>query len=164
MTIHVRSGFTFIETLLYIALIGVIMPAVIMLAYSAFSVRSEVRASAVLNENIRFALSRLNATVGEATGITTPSGGTTSSTLILTMATSTMNPTTFNLSGGALTMQQGTGTATTITSSEITISNLTFTRVSSTAPIIQTVFTGKLSNAVSTFPSITVTTTASVRR
>ncbi len=164
MTIHHRHGFTLVETLIYLVLIGIIMPSVLYMTYTAFTVRSEVRAMAILNENVRFATNRINTLVHTASSITSPTVTSASSTLTLSMTTASEDPTRIYLSNGVLTLKQGASPATALTSSEVAFSQFALTRVSSTIPMIQIVLTGGLRNAINTFPTLTVTTTASVRR
>lgn len=160
-----RPGFTLIETLIYTAFVGLIMVAMTMLAYTAFTVRSKVRASLILQENMRFAAYRVTALVTEASAIATPAAGASTSTLVLTMPTAWQNPTSVTLASGTLFLTQGaTGTAQALTSDEVTISALSFARVSSTIDSVRMAATGKLRNASAAYASFSVTTTASVRR
>lgn len=161
---HHRSGFTLIETLLYTLFIGMIMTSMTLLAYTAFTIRSNVRASAIVEENARFATERIRALVNEATGITTPIISMASSTLILSMASSTVNPTTIQLTNGTITLTQGTGTAMALSSNEVSFSNLLFTRVSTTPAMVRIVTTGGMRGAAPSYTTLTVTTTAAVRR
>lgn len=157
-------GLTLIEVLLYAVLVGMTMTALVLLATTAFKVRSEIRAQIILDDEMRFASGRILSAVHEATGITAPAIGVTSSTLTLSMASSTQDPTTITLSGGIITLAQGTGTAVALTSSELNVSTLSFSRVSSTVAMVRLVMTGALRNATSEYGSLTVTTTAAVRR
>ena len=160
-----RPGFTLIETLIYTAFDGMIMTTMVLLASTAFTVRSKLRASIVLEQNVRFAVTRITTVISEASGITTPALGTSSSTLVLTTSATSTNPTTIRNTGGIITITQGaTGTALTLNSNEVSFSNLSFTRVSSTAAMVRIVASGGLRNAAASYATITVTTTAAVRR
>ncbi len=160
-----RPGFTLIETLIYTAFVGMIMTTMVLLASTAFTVRSKLRASIVLEQNVRFAVTRITTVISEASGITTPALGTSSSTLVLTTSATSTNPTTIRNTGGIITITQGaTGTALTLNSNEVSFSNLSFTRVSSTAAMVRIVASGGLRNAAASYATITVTTTAAVRR
>jgi Tfp pilus assembly protein PilW len=159
-----QRGFTLIEVLLYTMIAGAILLAAVRLATTALTIRSKVRSTLVLEENVRFASGRITNLVLEATGITTPVIGTPSSTLALTTSVVTTTPSTFRLTNGALTLAQGTGTAMAITSNEVKVTRLLFTRVSSTTPIVRIELTATLTNASVSFPSLSVTTTADVRK
>lgn len=157
-------AFSLLEVLLYSAFVGVILTSVILLATMTFTSRSKVRSALIVKQNMRVALTQIAFSVGEATGITSPAVGVTSSTLVLAMASSTRNPTTFTLTNGTITMSQGTGTALALLSDEVSLSGFTFTRVSSTTPTVRIVASGGLRGAAQNFPTLTVTTTAAVRR
>ena len=57
-----------------------------------------------------------------------------SSTLNLQMASSTINPTIFDLNSGAIRIKEGTGSATDITPSAVYVTDLSFTHVINPAP------------------------------
>lgn len=163
--IHHRSGSTLIETLIYTAFVGMIMGSMVLLASTALTVRSKLRASIVLEQNVRFAVTRITSVVSEASGITSPALGASGNTLILTTAATSTNPTTIGNTGGTITITQGaSGTAQALVSNEVSFSNLSFTRVSSTAAMVRIIAAGGLRNAAASYATITVTTTAAVRR
>lgn len=161
---HRRPGFTLIETILYVAFTAMILTSVVLLVTTALNVRSRVRASVILEENMRFASGRIRSLVSEATGITTPAAGTVSSTLVLVTASTTTNPTTIRLAGGVITLTQGAGAAMALTSNEVAISALTFARLAGIVSSTRIVVTGGLRNASAAYPTMTVTTTASIPR
>jgi len=163
---HPRA-FTLIEMLVYTALVASIMTAVVLLTVAMLNTRGQARGELVLNENMEYLLYRLGYQIHEATGITTPSGtGSSSSTLILTMASSTLNPTTIRLTNGTATLAQGaSATAYVLTSSEIEITALTFTRASGTPASVKIDVAGRVRNATSTYQtSVTLSSFATVRR
>lgn len=159
-----RPGFTLVEVLIYAALVGMVMVSVVLLASTAFTVRSRVRSALILEENIRFASGRIVSLVTGASGMTFPTIGTTSSTLVMTMTSPSQSPTTISLSNGTIMLAQGSSTALALTSSEVAISNLSINRVSSTAPFVRILISGGLRNPPPQSPTLTVTTTAAVRR
>lgn len=160
-----RPGLTLIEVLIYTAFVGMIMVSMALLASTAFTVRGKLRDALVLEQNIRSSLNRISFLVSEASGITTPPLGSASGILVLTMPTGAQSPTTITTTSGTIMLTQGaTGTAQALTSNEVSISTLTLTRVSSTNPVVRIVVTGGMRNAASTYETLTVTTTASVRR
>lgn len=164
MFLHREKGFTLIEAVLYTACVSILMTGTLLLTSTALTMRSKLRASVILEENLRFTLQRVNSLVSGASAITSPALSTTGTTLTLTMPTPAENPTTISLNAGSLTLTQGSAPTSTLISNEIVVSRLMFTRVSSTTPTIRTVFTAGLRNATVSYPSITVTTTDSVRR
>lgn len=159
-----RPGFTLVETLLYTAFVGMIMTSMTLLAYTTFSVRGKLRTALILEQNMRFAVGRVTTLVNEASGITSPTLGATSGTLILATTATSTNPTTITSVGGIIYLTQGaTGTVEALTSNEISISSFSFTRVSSTSPMVRFVLSGGLRNASTSYGALTVTTTAAVR-
>lgn len=164
MTIHRRSGFTLIEVLMFTAFVSILMTGATFLMASALTVRSHVRAAHILEENLRFAMNRIRSLEESGSGVLMPSISTTGAALTLVMPTAAENPTTINLADGTLFLTQGSVPAAALTSREILISNLTFLHVSSTPPMVRTVLTAGLRNATVSFPSMTVTSTGSLRR
>ncbi len=158
------SGFSLLEVLLYAAFVGIILTSVILLATMAFTARSKVRTELVLKQNVRYALAQIALSVADATGITSPAIGVTSSTLVLGTSVTSTNPTTFTLTNGTITMSQGTGTALALLSNEVSLSNFTFTRVSSTTPTVRIVVSGGILGAAPNYPTMVVTSTAAIRR
>lgn len=162
---HRRPGFTLIEVLIYTVFVGMIMIAMTLLANTTFTVRSKLRASLILEQNVRVAVSRIVSLVNAASDISVPSLGGSGGTLVLTMPVTTQNPTTITSIDGTIIITQGAaGTAQTLTSNEIVISTLLFARVSSTTPMVRMVVLGGTRNASASYGVITTTTTAAVRR
>jgi hypothetical protein len=159
-----QRGFTLIEVLMYTLIAGGVMLAGVALATTALRIRTSIRSTLILEENMRFASGRITNLVLEATGITTPVAGSPSSTLILTMPVPSLSPTIITLNGGVVSIAQGTGASNSLMSAEIKATRLTFTRVSSTTPIVQIELAATLANADATFPWLEVTTTADVRK
>lgn len=164
MRTHQR-GFSLLEVLIYTAFIGTIMVSMTLVANAAFTMRSKLRAALILEQNLRFAVGRVTALVTEASGMTTPALGATSGTLVLVMTTTSTNPTTVtNIDGIVYVTQGATGTAQALTSNEVSMTTLSFTRVSSTSAVVRIVASGGPRNAASSYGTLTVTTTAAVRR
>ena len=163
--LHHRPGFTLVETLIYTAFVGMIMTSMTLLVSATFTMRSKLRATVILDQNVRFAALRINALVNEAGGMSAPSLASSSGTLVLTMTATSTNPTTIKNSGGIITVTQGAGgSAQALTSDEVSFSNLTFTRVSSTSAMVRMVMTASPRGSPSSYGTLTVTTTAAIRR
>lgn len=159
-----RKGFTLIEILIYTALLGMIMGAAILITKSSLEARAKNRSALILNENMHFAITRLEARVHAAIDITAPASGSANS-LTLSMTDSSKNPTVFNLSGGVLKITESSGNATALTSDEIEITNLTFTRLTGTPTAVRIQLDGRLRNAVGVYQStLSLTDTAVIRR
>ncbi|MBI4133382.1 prepilin-type N-terminal cleavage/methylation domain-containing protein [Candidatus Uhrbacteria bacterium] len=159
-----RRGFTLIEVLIYMAILGVMLLNIVELTSGTFDLRGRARASLTIEENLRFVLSRVVARIYDADGITAPATGTTS-TLTLDMLDATENPTTITLSNGAVLLTEGTNAAIPLTSDEVTVTTLSFTRLSGTPPGVRIDITGELAAAAGVYQSVlSLSTTAVIRR
>ncbi len=164
MRMRPAPGFTLIEILIYTAAVAVVMVGVTLLATAALSVRSQVRASIILEENYRFATNRMVSLINGAVGITEPLTGFTGQEIILIMREPAVNPTVINTQDGVVFVRQGAGQPVALTSEEVDIDSLQFIRASSTIPMVRVVMSGALRDAHPSYPSLTVTTTAVVRQ
>ena len=160
---HRRDGFSLVEMLLYTLFVAILMTSMVLLAYTVFTYQSKVRSMLMVDQDLRFAMQRIQSYIQSANGITTPTVGASSSTLVLSMTTSTLNPTTISLAGGIVSVTQGTSTAQGLTPSETTVSSLSFSRVSTTSAIIRVVLTGSVGSGTGS-QTLTVTSTVSVPR
>ena len=105
----IRRGFSIIETILYVAILIMIMGT--MLGFLVNLVRRESKVTMVLevNQNARFAIEKMNAIIRNSKDATAPTdGGGSGSTLSLTMPDAGVSPTVFAVTNGVLTMKQGT--------------------------------------------------------
>ncbi len=159
-----KSGFTLLEVLIYTAMVGIIMMGVIMLSAIALEVRGKVRASIILQQNYRFALSRITTVVNQADDITSPVEGTSSTELILEMSEPALNPTIINSQNGVLYVKEGISDPIPLTSKEIDIQSFVVLRAGTTLPMVKIVTYGRLRNADTSYPDLTVTTTAVIRK
>ena len=159
-----RNGFTIFEVLLYTAFVAMILSSVTILVSAALSSQSKLRSSLILKTNVRYALLQIQSAVGEAKSITTPASGVTSSTIVLTTASSTQTSFTFPAASGTLMMAQGTSTALQLLSNEVQITNFAVTRLSSASSTLSISLSAKLRGASASYPTVSVTTTAAIRR
>jgi type II secretory pathway pseudopilin PulG len=157
-------GFSLLEVVIYTAMVGVIMLGVITLAYVTLDVRGKVRASIILQENYRFALNRATMIVNQAEDITFPLNGATGTELILAMKEPALDPTIINTQDGVVYLQQGLGQPAALTSVEVDVQNFSIERASTTAPMVRIVISGRLRDSHSSYPDLTVTSTAVVRK
>ena len=130
-----RQGFTLIEMVLYIAIVSIFLGGVVRLAWG--SVYGRVKASVMQNVNYaaRFAGKRMMYEIRNASGITSVSAN----SLCLSSADAARNPTKIYLSGGAIRIGWGGGVASCatttndvlLTGTNVTVSNLVFTNLTS---------------------------------
>jgi hypothetical protein len=94
--------------------------------------RAKAEARILVQGNARFALERMSQDIREAKGINAGASvfGSNPGALSLQMPDASKDPTVFDLSGGLLRVKVGAGSATALTSSKVSVSNLVFTDLS----------------------------------
>ena len=124
------KGFTLIEFLLYFGLLAMVMAAVTIFTVDVIKTRNKSRIVAEVEQNARFGLSRILRSVRTATQLNV--GASTfdadAGVLSLKMATGAVDPTVFDLSGGVLRIKEGAGAATALTTDEVVVTKLRFSR------------------------------------
>ena len=126
----IRRGFSIIETILYVAILIMIMGTMVIFLVNVVRRESKVTMVLEVNQNARFAIEKINSIIRNSKDATVPTdGGGSGSTLSLTMPNAAVSPTVFTVTNGVLTMQQGAAAAVPITSSAVKVSNLTFTNL-----------------------------------
>lgn len=129
-----RRGFSLLELLIYIAILSGIL-VLISQAFLSFNrgkglgeARSEV------NSNLRFAIEKIASDVRSASLVSTPAtSGASSNTLVMTVSGSTI---TYDVLAGQLRRQVDVLAPEPITSSTVTITNATFTRLENTNTVL----------------------------
>lgn len=128
------KGFTLIEMILYIAIVSILLTGLVYFTWDLIYGRVKSYTEQEVNQNIRFASSRIVYELKSAQAINTPSTGT-SNTLSLSMSDSARNPTVFDIVGGRLRIGYGnTGNCPVsnpcyLTSNKVSVSNLNFTNL-----------------------------------
>jgi type II secretory pathway pseudopilin PulG len=127
-----QHGFTLVEFMVYTALAGLVFGLMLGVYLNVFNVYAKSYVAAEVNQNARFAMDVMAGRIRNAESINSPSAGSTSSSLSLEMATSALDPTVFDLSSGVLRIKEGASATVDLTSSEVTVSALTFSNLSYT--------------------------------
>jgi len=125
-----NSGFTLLEFLLYIAIIGVTVVAAGAILFNILFAKAKLSALDEVNHNGRFAMEKIADAVRNAEAINAPAPQAASGSLSLQMADGSLDPTVFSLSGGAMTIAEGVGAPAAITTGDVTVSDAVFTNVS----------------------------------
>ena len=125
---NTQKGFTLIEVLIYIAIIGMIIQGFITFILSIAGTNSKIYVMQEVQANTRIALDIMSQKIRAADDIITPSENNSTSTLVLDMPDSDPNLT-FNSMDGILYMIEGVASSTPITSNKVRISNLIFTNL-----------------------------------
>lgn len=152
MTINNKQGFTLIEMLLYVALSGVILLAVSLFFSLSLSARAKAQSIAEVEQQGAIAMKTMTQIIRNASAVSSPSAGATSSALTITVPTGAKSPTIFDASSGVLRVQEGVGSAVSLTDRRVIISNLVFSNLTGGAPhgAVRIQFTLSRINASST--------------
>ena len=123
---RVTAGFTLIEVLLYIVLVATVITAAGVLVQLLLTYREKQRAMAEVEEQGLRVMQLVTESVSDAPAITTPTAGSGSS-LVVTSVNAARNPTTFQVTGGVITMTEN-ATTTNLTDSWVAASAFAITR------------------------------------
>ena len=127
-----EDGFTFIELILYIALVSIFIGGAVLFAWDIIYGRVKSGVQQEVSQNLRLASKRIVYEIRNASGI----NSVTPSSISLIMDDSSRNPTVFDLSNGRLRIGYGSGggCSTTnpcpLTSNEVSVANLVFVDLS----------------------------------
>jgi type II secretory pathway pseudopilin PulG len=127
-----QHGYTLVELLLYIALVGTLLTSVTY--FFSLSVDSRVKNQSIAEVNDQGAavMDRITQTIRNASSVTSPVPGTTASSLTLVVPTGALSPTVFNLNSTTLQITEGANSAVALTSDEVQVTNLTFKNLTRT--------------------------------
>ena len=126
------TGFTLIELIIYIALVSIFIGGAVLFAWDIIYGRVKSGVQREVSQNLRLASKRIVHEIRNASGVN--SVGT--STVSLVMDEAARNPTVFDVASGRLRIGYGSSGACpttapcTLTSNEVTVTNLTFTDLS----------------------------------
>ena len=125
-----QKGVSFVETILYIAIISLVMTAFFNFSLSNNTVYTKTYMAEDVHSNLRYALSVMSKRIRAANSVNTAQSnlGGDPGTLSLAMSDSLYNPTIFNLNhdDGALYLTEGLGYPVALTTQDIYISKLIF--------------------------------------
>lgn len=127
-----NKGFTLLEFLLYISLVGIILLVAGAIGLNVLFGKAKLGAIEEVSQNARFTIEKIADRVRNAEAINSPAQGASASTLSLQMANAGQNPTVFDLSGGVARIKEGAGATTDLTSNEVTVTALQFSNISYT--------------------------------
>jgi prepilin-type N-terminal cleavage/methylation domain-containing protein len=137
---HTRqTGYTLIELLLYVALIGVLLSAVVAFFGITADARIKNQTISEINDQGTYALDYIAQVARNATSISSPTVGASGTSLTLVVPTASLSPTTLSVTNGILQVKEGTAAAVSLTSSEVKIDSLNVSNLSrsGTSGIIQ---------------------------
>ena len=117
------KGFSLVELIMYLAIIGSLVGVVVGMFVSFNRLRVKSESQTELAQNARSAMERLRQEIVKATDVASPPAGSTADSLQLNMES---NLTCFQISSGILQMAEGAATCATynpVTSSKVSITN-----------------------------------------
>jgi prepilin-type N-terminal cleavage/methylation domain-containing protein len=123
-----NSGFTLIETLIYLALFGILMAAVGVATYAIVEAAGRDQTRITSQEEATFLLAKLNWALTGANGLQIPAAGIPAPSISISKYAGT-TPVVFDLSSNKLQVKEGAGTATDLNSANVKVVNLVFTDI-----------------------------------
>ena len=127
------GGFTFIELILYVAIVTIILSALVPFAWSAIETGVKSAVQQEVNANARYISERIKYEIRNSTDINLPVVGSSGTTLSIVTSIPATNPTIIDrdLPTGNITIKQGAGSTVNLNSANTVISSLTFTSYTS---------------------------------
>lgn len=119
------KGFTLIEVLIYVAIIGVVISSFVSFSISSTNARNKTYVIQEVQANARVVKELISREIKEASSVVAPSSGSSTSVLELDVP-DTSNNTLYSLSNGVLYRQVGSFDPDQISSQETEISDLVF--------------------------------------
>lgn len=123
-----NAGFTMVELLVYIALIGTIATSFVSFSLYVGNVRNKTYSAQEVQANVRTALDIISQKIRSAEDVISPTEGNTATVLVLDMQGGEPNIT-FDVSAGILQMTEGAGSPIPLTSTEVSVENIDFTNL-----------------------------------
>lgn len=128
-----NKGFTLVELLLYISIVGAMILSVS--AFLPLFMESRVKNQTIseVEQQGTQVLQLITQTIRNAETVTSPSQGVSASSLTLDVVDVAKDPTIFDLSGSTIRIKEGVGSPISLTSSRVTGSSITFHNLSRTS-------------------------------
>ena len=160
-----QPGFTLIETILYTLIVTIVLSSFLLIIQATLRTQKKFKTHALLHENIRFTLQKIESRTHSATAVTFPTAGSTSTRLVLSMNDATKNPTTFEFINGQILFSEGVASSTSLLTGETTIRDFVITHVATTPPSIRMTLNAQTTNDTNVqTASTTIQETISLRR
>ncbi|MBA3679123.1 type II secretion system protein [Candidatus Saccharibacteria bacterium] len=134
---NTARGFTLIELLLYVAIISVVISSIMFVAISSISQRVHNQAVTEVDYQGEAVISQITQQLRNATAVSTPGTGTTSSSLSFSTLIAANNPTIYDIindgSRNRLRIREGISATTNyLTNNKVTVDSLSFNNVTAT--------------------------------
>ena len=122
-----EKGFTFIELILYVAILTIILSALVPFAWNAVETGVKSAVQQEVNANARYISERIKYEIRNSTGINSVAA----TSISLATSTPATNPTIIDLSAGNIRIKQGAGSTMNLNSANTVVNSLTFTNYTS---------------------------------
>lgn len=127
---NTNRGFTLVETLLYMAILGTILTALFSFASVSYQARIKSQTVAEVEQQGNQIMDIILQSIRSASLINTPTAQNSGASLSINTYSGSTTPTVFDISGGNLRITEGVNTPINLTGGRVTISGLTFTNTS----------------------------------
>lgn len=136
-------GFTLLELLLYVGVIAFMLLAMSVLLSLSIQSRVKQQAIAEVEQQGAAMVSTISQVIRNASDVTSPLAGATSTSLSVTVSTASASPTAFDVSSAVLRMTEGSAAPVALHNARVSVSNVVFQNVSraSTSGIVRMSFT-----------------------
>lgn len=122
-------GFTLIETIIYIALISVILTMTLLATIGLLETKNRTAARLEVEEEANFLMGKIGWALAGARAVTAPAAGATSTALTVEKFNFAQNPITFDLADGAVRIRYGSAAPTPLLSESAIVQNLVFEHI-----------------------------------
>ena len=125
-----KQGFTLVELLIYVAILGSILVLLSGFFWNIISANIKENSYQEVQQNGSFSLIKMTQEIKKAKSIISPLPGSTSDSLSLEMQNPNLNPTIFDLAEGKLRITRGSNPPIELTTDRVVVSNLIFRNLS----------------------------------
>jgi len=132
------KGMTLIETLIYAALVSIVIGMIVVVAFQVMQGSSNLGDKIFLEEEANFILKKIEWIISGASIINSPDPGDSSNSAFSVDKfgfSGAENPVAFGVSDGEISIQRGGGLPITLNSSFVTVENATFTHIAATGTV-----------------------------
>ena len=138
---RIASGFSLIETIIYAALISIIIGMVLLVVFQIVESQDRSRAKTEVEEETNFLISKIKWVLSGVDAINAPASGASGSTLSINKFNFSQNPVIIDTASGSLRLAIGAATPVILNSGSVSIPNIVFQHIdqtTTTAPAIKT--------------------------
>ncbi len=125
-----KKGFTLVETLLYLAILSIVVLSFSSFMFLAYASRAKAAVVAEVEQQGNQIMSLIAQNIRNAVSVSSPAPGGTANFLTLIEYTPALSPTTFDQSGNIMRVREGASVAINLTSDRVIAPDISFRNVS----------------------------------